>query len=170
MRVFFTDIETNGFYHEVDKFHCAWIIDLISGKRKGFRPDQLEEYLNVLHKADVVVGHNLVDYDLPVLAKLACRDLSFPVFDTLVLSRMLDPDRFGGHSLKAWGIRLGVLKGEFGNKDDEEETWDKFTEEMYEYCEQDVVVLKALYTHLCEQANFDPTNPPFNRIEFKCHL
>lgn len=170
MKIFFTDIETNNFYHDVDTFHCSWIIDLVSGKRKGFRPHQLEEYLKTLAKGDVIVGHNIVDYDLPVLAKLSGTDLSFNVFDTLVLSRLLDPDMFGGHSLKAWGKRLGVLKGEFGNKDDVEETWETFTEDMYEYCEQDVVVLEALYKHLCQGAGFDPNNPPYNTLEFKSKL
>ncbi|MCS5736721.1 PolC-type DNA polymerase III domain-containing protein, partial [Herbiconiux daphne] len=104
MRIFLTDIETNGFYFEVSIFHCAWIIDLATGKRKGFRPNQFKEYLATLAKADVVVYHNGIDYDLPVLAKLAGVDLTFNVFDTLVLSRILDPDKQGGHSLKAWGI------------------------------------------------------------------
>lgn len=170
MRIFLTDIETNGFYHEVSVFHCAWIIDLTTGKRKGFRPHELKEYLATLAKADVVVYHNGIDYDLPVLAKLAGVDFQVNVFDTLVLSRLLDPDIRGGHSLKAWGIRLGVFKGEFGNKDDVEETWEVFTEDMFEYCEQDVVVLLALYKHLCEKAGFDPLNPPFSPQFYKAQL
>lgn len=137
MRVFFSDIETNNFYHDVSTFHCAWIIDCATGKRKGFRPHELKEYIATLMKADVVVYHNGIDYDLPVLAKLLGKDLKFKVFDTLVLSRILDPDKKGGHSLKAWGHRLGVLKGEFGTKKSDEseveETWETFTEDMYSY-------------------------------------
>lgn len=171
MRIFVTDIETNGFYHEVSLFHCAWIHDVASGKSKGFRPHEFKEYLATLEKADVVVYHNGIDYDLPVLAKLSGINLKFRVFDTLVLSRMLDPDKKGGHSLKAWGYRLDVLKGEFGSKDSEvEETWDSFSEDMFEYCAQDVVVTAALYKTLCEQAGFDPLNPPSNLMEFKCRL
>lgn len=170
MRIFITDIETDNFYHDVTQFHCAWIHDVVTKKTKGFRPHEFQEYLATLEKADIVVYHNGIDYDLPVLAKLAGIDFKFRVFDTIVLSRMLDPDKRGGHSLKAWGLRLGVLKGEFGNKDDIEETWDKFTEEMYEYCEQDVAVTAALYHHLCHAAGFDPHNPPSNEMEFKCQL
>lgn len=170
MRIFISDIETNGFYEDVSMFHCAWIHDVASGKSKGFRPDQFKEYLATLEKADVVVYHNGIDYDLPVLAKLSGITLNFKVFDTIVLSRMLDPDKKGGHSLKAWGYRLGVLKGEFGNKDDVEETWEKFTEDMFEYCAQDVVVTTALYMHLCKEAGFDPLNPPANQIMFKSKL
>lgn len=170
MRIFLTDIEGNNLYHDITMFHCAWIIDLVSGKRKGFRPHEFKEYLATLDKADVIVYHNGIDFDGPALAKLSGRDLKYKMFDTLVLSRLLDPDIRGGHSLKAWGLRLGVLKGEFGNKDDVEETWEKFTEDMYTYCEQDVVVLKALYEHLCKQAGFDPANPPCNEFEFKAQL
>ncbi|WP_277868743.1 DNA polymerase [Salinivibrio kushneri] len=58
----------------------------------------------------------------------------------------LPPYLYGSHSLKAWGYRLGELKGEYG---EQEAAWDEFSEDMLEYCVQDVTVtvklLKRLY-------------------------
>ena len=88
------------------------------------------------------------------------------VTDTLVLSRLLhadmkneDADRaftgktdfpkkyLGSHSLKAWGYRLGALKGDFGETTD----WSEWTPEMQSYCEQDVTVCHKLYEALAIQ-------------------
>lgn len=164
IRIACTDIETDNLYLDVKKFHCAWIIEPTTGIRKGYRPDQWKEYLQDLASYDVVVGHNVIDYDFCVLAKLFPNEFRIKrVFDTLVLSRMLEPDRQGGHSLKSWGVALGILKGTYGEGED---VWDVFSEDMFNYCEQDVNVTVALYLHLCEKAGFDPFNPPSSLIEF----
>lgn len=166
MKIACTDIETNNLYLDVTKFHCAWIIDPTEPKnRKGFRPDELDDYLKELQGFDVVIGHNVVDYDFPTLAKLSGTAFRINTFDTLVLSRMLQPDRLGGHSLKSWGRELGVLKGAYGEGGDE--VWDVFNEDMFKYCEDDVEVTVALYKHLCELAGFDWLNPPCSRIFYK---
>ena len=64
--------------------------------------------------------------------------------DTLVMSRLYDPSMEGGHSLKAWGHRLGFPKDEFPL-----EQFDiGYTDEMGSYCQQDVRVLQKLHPHL----------------------
>ncbi|MGL5016462.1 MAG: hypothetical protein ACRC6V_19620 [Bacteroidales bacterium] len=166
MKIYVTDIEGNNLYQHITKFHCAWVIDVVTGNRWGYRPEQLSEYCDKLAEADVVVGHNIVDFDCPALKKLNGKLTTKAVFDTLVISRMLEPDRIQGHSLDSWGKSLGCHKGDFGKQ---ENAWEVFTEEMYEYCEQDVAVTLKLYKHLCEQAGFDPHNPPcinFNWSEY----
>lgn len=164
MKIYVTDIEGNNLYLHITKFHCAWIIDAITGEKWGYRPDQLSEYCEKLGEADVVVGHNIVDFDCPALKKLNGVLNTKTVFDTLVLSRMLEPDRKAGHSLDSWGKALGCFKGDFGKQ---ENAWEVFTEEMYEYCEQDVAVTLMLYKHLCELAGFDYTNPPCSEITWE---
>ena len=54
----------------------------------------------------------------------------------------------GSQSLKAWGVRLGNWKGDYGEKED---AWEKFTPEMQKYCNQDVRVTFDLYNYLMEQ-------------------
>ena len=48
----------------------------------------------------------------------------------------------GRYSLKAWGYRLGELKGDYG---EQANAWDKWSLEMQTYCEQDVRVTYKLF-------------------------
>ena len=88
--------------------------------------------------AEVLIGHNIIGFDLPVLGKLLGFEWWGEVEDTLVMSRLDNPSREGGHSLASWGTRLNFPKGEYDD-------WSMYTEEMGEYCKQDVKVLVKLY-------------------------
>jgi len=170
MRLAF-DIEANGFYNEVSRIHCLVIKDVDTGQGWKFDPTGIEEGLRILLQADLLIGHNVIGYDLPVIQKL------YPWFnhdwakvrDTLTLSRLiwsnlsdLDPrrrpqvyealrekKRVGSHALEAWGIRLGY------NKLDYQGGWDEYTEEMLEYCVVDVEVTERLWK-LIEEKQVDP--------------
>ena len=50
---------------------------------------------------------------------------------------------YGRHSLESYGYRLGEFKGNFSKTTD----WKNWSEEMQEYCIQDVVVTKKLCEH-----------------------
>ena len=167
MNVGVTDIEGNNLWYGITKFHCGWVIDPNNTKnRAGYRPEQAIDYLEHLRSLDVVVFHNGVDFDGPALYKLYPQFTGIKIFDTLVLSRMLFPER-KVHSLKSWGVELGILKGDYGESGEEgEDVWEKFSEDMFKYCEQDVEVTVALYLHLCNIAGFDPANPPAKYIDF----
>ena len=171
MKHYIVDIETDGFLEKLTKIHCMVIKDIDSGEVKVFRgsaPDhEFEEGLEYLHscsESGKIIGHNLIKFDLPAIQKLYPSFLVFEenVIDTLVLSRLIHSDLrssdsiytttgrlpnklWGSHSLKAWGYRLGILKGDLG---EEEERFDVFTAEMLEYCKQDVEVTEALYAYL----------------------
>ena len=89
-----------------------------------------------------VCGHNLIGYDLPVLKRLWGLSVAPErVVDTLVLSRLFDPSRQGGHSLRAWGETLGFPKGDHDD-------WSRLSEEMIDYCKQDVAVTEAVHQQL----------------------
>lgn len=156
LKVAIFDIETNGFYEEVTDLWCMWVIDVETGEECGFRPGEFEQALVKLDEFDVIAGHNIIDYDLPVLKKFYKDWVSPPSFDTLVLSRMLEPDRFS-HALKSYGKQLDNAKGDYG---EQEEAWDAFTEDMYDYCLQDVRLNLDVYNKLCKDAGFDTLNPP----------
>jgi hypothetical protein len=131
-------------------------------KRFTFHDDNLDEGIEYLKQFKTWVGHNIVGYDIPALIKLGLisYDAIPNVIDTHVVAKLLypAPDTLSrnkelykpifdsGHEnngLKAWGKRLGVLKGSFG----EETDWANPTQEMYDYCEQDVKVnLKLIHT------------------------
>lgn len=67
--------------------------------------------------------------------------------DTLILSRLLNPQLEGGHSLRAWGLRLKNTKIDFEDYDG------GLTDEMVEYCRQDVALTSDLYVHLMSELN-----------------
>ena len=163
-----TDIETNGLLDTVTKFWCAWIYDSASQEYKGYK--DLDEYIDALNVYGTsgynLVFHNGIKYDVPCLKRLSGKDFVFDprdcVIDTLVFSRLvwsnikdldmglirsgrLPKDLFGSHSLKAYGYRMRELKGTYG---EQEEAWDSFSEEMYQYNYQDVVVTKMLFDKL----------------------
>lgn len=128
------DIEGDNLYNDVTQLWCAVMVDLPTGKVKGYRPEELDKFVCDLSRAKLRAGHNILDFDDPTMKKLYGLELSeSTAVDTLVMSRLFYPDRPGGHSLGSWGIRLHCHKGDFND-------FSKFTEEMYEYCLQDGLV------------------------------
>ena len=104
----------------------------------------LQEYL----AGSEVCAHNLIGFDAPVLRKVW--GITIPVskaVDTLVMSRLYNPNLDGGHSLKAWGKRLGFDKMDFDTEDFD----GGLTDEMIEYCKRDVDVLEKLQCHLSKE-------------------
>lgn len=155
------DIETDGFLNVVTKIHCLVMRDLDTGAVNSYHHDTLKDGLELLMSTnDTIVGHNVIKFDIPVIQKLYPWFSVQPekVIDTLVLSRLIFSDLrerdgalielgtlpsklWSSHSLKAWGYRLGVLKGDYGTQ---EAAWDTFTPEMLEYCIQDTEVTRQL--------------------------
>jgi len=161
MTTLIADIETNGLYREVTTVHCIVAMDVDTKQVFKFYPDQIEDGIKLLQSADLVVGHNWIDYDARVLKKL------YPDFkidinkitDTLVLSHMLYPHltrhkecpaskvtqagrkRIGTHSLENWGYIVGHGKVEYVQ-------WDEFDEDMMKRCESDVIITSLLYKKL----------------------
>ena len=114
-----------------------------------------------LMSADLLVAHNGIDYDMPVLRRLVAPEGHVeegepPLADTIIWSRYLWPDakahpnlRFmrgthaaGPNALEAWGHRLKCLKGGFQGP------WDQLTQKMLNYCVQDTLVCLRIYEYL----------------------
>jgi len=136
MRVVFIDIETDDL--DATQIYCAVTLEN-SVSTEWTTSDGLQDYLDNA----VVVAHNGLSFDFPVLARLWGIRLKIEnMRDTLILSMMDNPAREGGHSLKAWGQRLGCEKIEFND-------FSSYTTEMLEYCKQDVLLCSKVY-HLLE--------------------
>ena len=151
------DIETDGLFDVCTKIHCLVLKDVDNNKILSL---SVEEALDKLSKADVIIGHNIIKFDIPVIKKLYPNfKTDAKIFDTLVATRLLFPDVkekdfqrkdfprdcIGRHSLKAWGNRIGNYKAEFDTD------WKTFTPEMLEYCKQDVEVTYNLYKMIEEK-------------------
>jgi uncharacterized protein YprB with RNaseH-like and TPR domain len=158
------DLETDGLYDAVTTIHCLGIYDLDTKQTLVFNDQGSEQPITkgiqLLEDASSLIGHNIIGYDLPVIRKI------FPWFqpsgvvvDTLVLSRIYHADLlktdqnrawknmplqlYGRHSLEAYGHRLGEYKGSFGKTAD----WKNWSQEMQDYCVQDVHVTVKLWHH-----------------------
>ena len=146
MNTAFFDIETDGL--QATKVHCicamlddgeSTVYNFIGGEANGlFRKWLASESVNTL------VGHNIINFDVPILRRLTGMDWAFNLRDTLVLSRLHNPSLDGGHSLRSWGERLGNYK------DDYQGGWEEYSHDMLTYCQQDVRVTKALYHHFLD--------------------
>jgi DNA polymerase-1 len=167
MTTYVFDIETNDLLDEMDRVHCLCIKNVDTGDTWSCHHDHagysIENGVKLLMVADVLIGHNIIKFDIPALQKV------YPWFkpkakliDTLVLSRLLLPEiatsdfglvaagklpkkLIGRHSLEAFGYRIGEYKGDYKGG------WDSWSREMQEYCEQDIEVTTKLFHKLMER-------------------
>jgi hypothetical protein len=154
------DLETDGLLDTVTTIHCAVTYDCTTGVYMEYRPTDIHKLVADLQAAPLIGGHNIITFDIPVLKKLFGVDLykTCEIVDTLLLSRLayynlvnldektkLPPRLKGMHGLKAWGYRLNSNKGTYGEQED---AWDKYSEEMLTYCKQDVTLNTVLYERL----------------------
>jgi len=182
------DLETNGLLHDATRIHCValnWYeddrIETFNDEAYGDGTYDIKEdapmggnyavhtALQWLETADVLIGHNIIGFDLPIIKRIyPWFSYSGTVVDTLLLSRLYHPnlldidqpkDKYtkerttrwedmpvqlhGRHSLEAYGYRLGEYKGNFGKTTD----WKEWSQEMQDYCKQDVIVTTKLCKH-----------------------
>lgn len=138
------DVEADGLDPKV--LHCIVAIDVDNNDLYSFDNTEIDKGIELLSKADKLIGHNIIGYDIPAIKKVTGIDLShIKAVDTLVLSRLFKPTREGGHGLESWGYRLGFNKGNYGQT---EGAWDAYTPEMLEYCRNDVLLNLKVYNAL----------------------
>ena len=131
-RTVICDLETDGLLPNVSTIWCIVCKDWNTGEILQWTPDTLKEFEEFTETVDHWIGHNFVGYDLRVLKKiLGIRIKPSRVTDTLLVSRLQQYGRKGGHSLKAWGERLSFPK--LPHKD-----FTEYSEAMLEYCINDV--------------------------------
>lgn len=157
------DIETNS---DASKIWCVFCRDIDTDIVSMFtKPDNLQAYLDSVEK---IIVHNGIFFDFPVLKKVWNITVKkSQVVDTLVLARLYDPSIEGGHSLEAWGERLGYYKapykqiwswmtGTFLDKDNAHLPFDEpVIPLLHHYCARDTLVTAQLYKHLEKEMKND---------------
>lgn len=134
------DIESNGLLDSVTRIHCLSYTkynnreEVGKGSITGY-----SEIQDFLLTQEVLVGHNIVRYDIPVLEMLLNLELSgIRLIDTLALSWYLWPFKLK-HGLEQWGDDLGVQKPHIVD-------WSNLSIGDYIYrCETDVKINSLLF-------------------------
>ncbi len=112
MKIAYFDIETDNLIPKLTTFHVGVV------KSDGHHRVHLDpqSFVDDLYDHDVIVGHNVLAFDMPAMAMLGYPIDNKIVYDTCVMSRLLWPDRnthpAGGSSLKKWGEHLRMPKGD----------------------------------------------------------
>ena len=142
------DIETNGLLNEATNVHCIVAYDIDGKKPYVFKGDECRaRFPNFARNVSQFIMHNGLSFDAPMLNKLCGTEIKDnSILDTLILSQLFNPMRDGGHSLESWGERFEFPKGSIEN-------FDYYTEEMLEYCKQDVNITYKLYNYLKEEGS-----------------
>ena len=145
MRRLVFDIETDGLKPKV--IHCIVAIDIDTKEEYVYRSDRgnLDDFRDLLNKPCELIGHNIIGYDVPVCERLMGIDFkSHKITDTLVMSRLANPSRLGGHSLK-------VLSSGGDEEKTHHEDWSIISDDMVVYCVQDVRANVGVYWKLIDE-------------------
>lgn len=154
MRIQVADLEANGLLDSATKSWCGVFKDINTKEVYKFSNTHVgyvSELLTHLDSVDVIIMHNGIGYDLPLLEKLYGYKFKGKVVDTVLMSRLLNPDRLkpfnmppskaGPHSLEAWGYRVG--RGKPDHTD-----WTQYSDDMLHRCTEDVEITHLTYLQL----------------------
>lgn len=158
MNIWIGDLEANGLLDTATVIHCGVFKSVATGETIKYTPSTVHKIPEFLKTVEIIAMHNCIAYDLPLLEKLHGYKHKGQVLDTLVMSRLLNPERVGRHGLGAWGKRLGRGKPDH-------EDWENFTPEMLYRCSEDVEITELVYKELMKEAEIDEeelrTLPPY---------
>ena len=160
MKTLVLDIETNLAH---DTIWCCVTLHRETGEIKVWKEKEgLNEYLR---NADTIVGHNLIAFDAPVLNRVWNTKIrAAQCADTLLLSRLSDSSRDGGHSLDSWGKALGFEKIDFSDYDG------GLTQEMITYCIRDVELTSKVYDILVQEITKNKISPEAVKLEYQVQV
>lgn len=158
------------------KVHCMAFEDVHSDQTWEYDPDNLEYGVEMFNHVNTIIGHNIINYDLLVMKLAYGLDFEIDEFDshncyingrkvriidTMVLSKVMNPDRYGGHSIEAWGDRLKLAKIDWRAKAIElgliqynspkGAEFAVYHPEMLVYNKRDVKVNKLVYLELMKE-------------------
>src|SRR5690554_5733725 len=139
MRVVF-DTEATGLDVERDKVHCLVAYDLDAKRFYEFTPNDLHKLPKFFEKVTLAIAHNGLCYDFPILRNNLGVEYKGKIEDTLIWSRLLNPDR-GGHGVEWWGKQFGLHKPEH-------EDWSRFTPAMLHRCREDVKIQVRIWQQI----------------------
>lgn len=150
------DIEANGLENP-DRIWLVVLKCIETGEYIKFydltrKEEEREGFIRFIQRwrqeGHLLIGHNILGYDWPVvctLLELDSKDVLGDVIDTLVISKLVDYSR-DGHSIEDYGLEFGLEKGKFTD-------FSKYTPEMETYCVRDVDICHKIYSKYSRYIN-----------------
>ncbi len=174
MKICTGDLEADGLLETATQVWCGVFKDKKTKEVTKFRPHEIPAMLEFMDGVDVLIMHNGIGYDWPLLRKLYGYEYKGKKVDTLIMSRLLDPKRIvpyncpdrsvGPNSVEAWGYRVGRGKPDHND-------WSQFSEEMLHRCSEDVEIQELIYDELIKEAGNKNWKDAFNlSFELFSHL
>jgi len=154
------DLETNGLIPQVSEIWMLVMQDVETKEIFTFTDHDedypsLDEGLQKLSEADLIAGHNIIGYDLPVLKRLKGWEPqpSQKIWDTFLMSQYCRYVRQHRHGLAGWGEFFKYPKGDYND-------WSHYNQDMLTYCIQDVTLNTKVYERLVKEARAQAKNQP----------
>lgn len=151
--VVIADLEADGLLEDATQIWCG-VFQVRNGSTFKFyhgQPGFPDNMLRFMDSCKTLVMHNGIGYDKPLLKKILNYEYKGNLVDTLLMSRLQDPNRrapkgcsSGPHSVEAWGIRFHLHKPEH-------EDWSRFSPEMLHRCSEDVKIQERILDALLEE-------------------
>jgi DNA polymerase-1 len=147
MTTLIADLEADGLLDTITVIHQITLIDDDTGVLTSYNAHTgkpIMEGIQRLMAADRVVGHNWIGYDIMAVLKVYAITMDWSkVVDTMILSKLGNPTRQGGHSLEAWGERIDTI-----HKKVEHTDWTQWSPEMEYRCNEDTKLTQLLWRRL----------------------
>jgi DNA polymerase-1 len=138
------DVETDALVG-YQNLWCIVTYCLETGEEKVFDcadPGYLEAFKDYSKDATHWVGHNFGEFDRYVILGFTGTFIPITqITDTLILSRLFNSGRDGGHSLERWGAYFHLSKFAY-------DEWKVYDKRIVERCRRDVAITTMLYAHL----------------------
>ena len=139
------DTEANGLLFDADTIWCVVCKDRLTGAVSQFTPDSISGAIEFLMSAKMLIGHNISQYDIPLIEKLSGVNLfdHCTIRDTYCMSKMFYPERLS-HSLESYGEQFQRAKPVH-------EDWTRYSSEMLHRCTEDVEINDLTYSWLVQE-------------------
>lgn len=145
------DLEADGLLRTATRVWCGVFKNQKTNEVKTFGPDDIPSMLEFMDTTAALAMHNGVQYDWPLLKKLYQYEYTGKKIDTLIVSRLQNPNRprpkgtsKGPHSVEAWGVR-------FHRSKPEHDDWSRYTPEMLHRCSEDVEIQSMILSYLIQE-------------------
>ena len=137
------DIETDGLLDELTKIH---VLSYSHDGKEVHHTHDYDEMRKFFTETEVLVGHNIIRFDIPAVEKVLGIKVKARLIDTLALSWYLHHDRLK-HGLEWYGVDYGTPKPVI--KD-----WNSLTPQEYAHrCDEDVKINNRLWRDLDTKLN-----------------